>query len=30
MVGGVAQWLHRRSLAGRLSQSMVDMWLHCG
>jgi len=33
-VGGVAQWLGRRSLAGRLSLiyawPMVDIWPHCG
>jgi len=34
LVGGVAQWLGRRSLAGGLSLisawSMVDMWTLCG
>jgi len=29
MVGCVAQWLERRSLAGVLSQSMPDLWLTC-
>jgi len=29
LVGGVAQWLGRRSVAGGLSLSTPDLWLTC-